>query len=122
MASGFRGVKNNESNCRQKQLDSLFYFNNKASPCNAHTHCDAGIRTERYAFLARLAKDMIHTDEEIIALRMDVENITHTCRETVYSEVHTAVEPLQRLPVGTQSAFSPRISSLDAGAAQKTER
>ena len=64
---------------------------------------------------------MIHADEEVVTLWMYVENIAHACREAVYSKVHTTVKPFQRFPVGTQSSFRPRVSALDASAAQEAE-
>ena len=76
-------------------------------PSDAHTHGNVGVGAERNTLFARLAQDMVHTDKEVVAFRMDVQYITHACRETVYGKIDAAVEPLQWLPVCTQSPFSP---------------
>ena len=53
---------------------------------------------------------------------MDIQHPTHAGRKTVHGEVHAAIQPAQRLPVGTHSAFRPGIGTIQTGTAQGTER
>ena len=91
-------------------------------PGNAHTHSDAGIGTKRNELLTGLTQDVIHTDEEVVTLRMDVQDVTHAGCKTADGKVDTTIQPLQWFPVGTKSTLAPGIVTIDAGATQETER
>src|SRR5574344_473036 len=64
---------------------------------------------------------MVHTDKEVKACRMDVDNPAHTGSETTHSKINSTIEPSEWGPVGTQSAFCPRIVTIDTGCTQKSE-
>ena len=51
---------------------------NPLLPSDAHTQCHTGIGAERDKLLAGLAQDVVHADEEVVTLRMDVEHVTQT--------------------------------------------
>ena len=90
-------------------------------PCDAHTHCDVGVGAERDTFLAGLAKDVVHADEEVVALRMDVHHISHACSKAACRKADASVKPLEGFPVGAQSALGPREVAVDACGADESE-
>ena len=53
---------------------------------------------------------------------MDVQHPTHAGRKTVHGEVHAAIQPSQRLPVGTHPTLSPGVGTVQTGTAQGSER
>ena len=64
---------------------------------------------------------MVHADEEVEALGMDVDKPTHTGSKAVDAEVDTTINPLEGFPVGAQACIGPRIRTTETTAAEETE-
>lgn len=88
---------------------------------NVETQVHTCVRAERNELLAHLAKDMIHTDEHVEALRMHVENPSAACCVAVQGEVYAAVNPLQRRYIGAQTTLRPCVLAIEACRAEQTE-
>ena len=102
-------------------LSNNLYCLHHPLPCHAHAECYTGVGTERNKLLAGLAKYMVHAQIEVVALGMNVEHPTETGGKAAHSHVDAAVKPLGRCPVGTQSALSPGIVTVETGAAEEAE-
>ena len=62
--------------------------------CHVQTKVNAGIRTEGNTLLGLLAQNMVHTNEEVDCLWVDVKYPTSTGAEGVDTKVNTTIEPL----------------------------
>ena len=75
--------------------------------CHVHTQVDIHVRLEGHTLLSLFTHDVVHTDEDVCTYGMDVQNPTSTGSEVADSHVDTTIEPLQWLPVGTQTTLGP---------------
>ena len=64
---------------------------------------------------------MIHANEEVYSLWMEVHNPAKTGSVCVYAKVNTAIYPFQWSDICTQATFCPRIFTIDFGTAKETK-
>ena len=101
--------------------DCFCYSQFQQLPRDIHTHSQAGIGGHRNELLGCLAEDVVHADEEVEALGMDVDKPTHAGSKAVDAEVNTTINPLEGFPVGAQACIGPRIRTTETTAAEETE-
>ena len=88
---------------------------------NVHAEVDTGIRTEGYTLLRLLTQDMVHTDEKVHGLGMDVQYPAGAGGIVVQGHTDTAIQPLQWFPVGAQTSLCQRERSIKALLEQESE-
>ena len=88
---------------------------------DVHAHAQRGVAAQRDHLFADLADEVVHAEEDVETLGMDIDDPSHAGGERVGGQVHAAVEPVEWFPVGTEAAFCPGVLTAEACGAEQSE-